>query len=143
MGGSPHLCAEPYCTRIIDGPGRCPDHQQPARSGTTGYGASWRRARDAYIAAHPRCERCPAPAVDVHHRDGRHPSEPGANAWHNLESLCRSCHRRATEHAKRDARDEWGGELMMNARRGSVSKPTRQSDRKSARGAGGGGSDGQ
>jgi 5-methylcytosine-specific restriction endonuclease McrA len=101
---TPHLCAEPYCTTILpDGPGRCPEHRGAPRSGTPGYGANWRRIRDAYIAEFPQCEfpGCTKPAVDVHHIDGRHPSEPRANDWTNLESLCRSHHRRITEHVKR------------------------------------------
>jgi 5-methylcytosine-specific restriction enzyme A len=98
---TPHLCPEPGCPEVLlDGPGRCHRHRGSASSGTRGYGASWRRDRNRYIAAHPLCERCQAPAVDVHHRDGRHPSEPEANAWSNLESLCRSCHRRATNLAR-------------------------------------------
>lgn len=99
---TPHLCAEPGCPNIIDGPGRCPTHQAGrAPSGTQGYGHTWRKVRNAYIAEHPMCERCGAPALDVHHRDGRHPGEPGANHWTNLEALCRSCHRWETEHTKR------------------------------------------
>ena len=102
---TPHLCAEPSCRVILDdGPGRCPEHRGTPRSGTPGYGAAWRRARDPYIAEHPDCEICGRPAVDVHHRDGRHPSAPGANAQSNLQSLCRSCHRRETEHTKQARR---------------------------------------
>jgi len=51
--------------------------------------------RDRYIAEHPMCERCGAPAIEVHHRDGRHPGEPGANDWSNLESVCLRDHRLA------------------------------------------------
>jgi 5-methylcytosine-specific restriction protein A len=107
---TPHLCAEPGCPVILDdGPGRCPEHRRGrAGSGTRGYDTSaWRRARDRYIRAHPDCEHCGAPAIDVHHRDHRHPSEPGANDPANLESLCRSCHRRVTEHAKRERSPSW------------------------------------
>ena len=103
---TPHLCAEPGCHSVIeDGPGRCPEHRRGrARSGTPGYGHRWQRIRNAYIREHPTCEHagCIAPATDVHHRDGRHPSEPGANDWTNLEALCRSCHRRITEHSKKN-----------------------------------------
>jgi 5-methylcytosine-specific restriction protein A len=97
---TPHLCAHPGCAVVlVDGPGRCPAHARGrSRSGTPGYGSRWRRARDAYIRAHPRCERCFAPAQEVHHRNRRHPSEPGANAWGNLQALCRSCHRYVTLH---------------------------------------------
>jgi HNH endonuclease len=58
--------------------------------------------RDHYIAQHPHCELCGAPGIDVHHLDGRNPREPSANDWSNLGTRCRSCHRRETEHAKRD-----------------------------------------
>lgn len=100
---TPHLCAEPNCPNVLlNGPGRCPEHRKGrARSGSDGYGWAWTRIRTAYIAEHPRCNRCGKPAVDVHHRDHRGPLDAGANAWANLESLCRSCHRRETEHAKK------------------------------------------
>lgn len=102
---TPHLCAEPGCPAVLDdGPGRCPDHKGgPGRPGSRAYGWRWQRIRNAYIAAHPKCERCGMPALDVHHRDGRSPLDRGANTWTNFEALCRSCHRRATEDAKRKA----------------------------------------
>jgi O-antigen/teichoic acid export membrane protein len=68
--------------------------------------SSWPSVRDAYIAAHPHCERCLKPAVEVHIRDGRLPSERGRNAWGNLEALCGSCHRQATDRALRRAARE-------------------------------------
>jgi 5-methylcytosine-specific restriction protein A len=104
---TPHLCAEPFCPNVVDGPGRCPEHRHGrARSGSDGYGAKWRKVRDAYLREHPACEGCGSsgPWLDVHHRDGRSPLEPGANDWHNLQTLCRSCHRRVTERAKQEAR---------------------------------------
>jgi len=108
MRDAPHLCAAPYCATVIDGPARyCATHGAAhTHSGTPGYGGSWRRVRDAYIAAHPACEQpgCDKRALDVHHIDGRHPSEPGANDWRNLQALCRGCHRRETEHAKQRRR---------------------------------------
>ena len=105
-GDTPHLCAEPYCPNIVEGVGRCPEHRS-AESGTAGYGYAWRKIRDRYFAAHPMCETpgCGQAGRDVHHRDGRHPWEPGANAWSNLETLCRSCHRLATERQARSSGD--------------------------------------
>lgn len=105
-GDTPHLCAEPWCTNIVEGVGRCPEHRS-AESGTAGYGYAWRKIRDAYFAAHPTCETpgCGQAGRDVHHRDGRHPWDPGANAWSNLETLCRSCHRLATERQARSLGD--------------------------------------
>lgn len=103
---APHLCAAPYCATVLDGPERyCTRHHTAGRSGTPGYGAAWRRVRDAYIAAHPQCERCGKRAIDVHHIDGRHPSDPGANDWRNLQALCRSCHRYITEHDRMPRHD--------------------------------------
>ena len=103
---APHLCAAPYCAVVLDGPERyCTQHHTAGRSGTPGYGAAWRRVRDAYIATHPQCERCGKQAIDVHHIDGRHPSDPGANDWRNLQALCRSCHRYITEHDRMPRHD--------------------------------------
>jgi 5-methylcytosine-specific restriction endonuclease McrA len=93
----------PYCPNIVNGPGLCPEHRRGrATSGTAGYGSKWARIRNAYIPEHPRCQDCgsPGPPLDVHHIDGRSPLEPAANDWHNLKTLCRSCHRRVTERAK-------------------------------------------
>jgi len=104
---TPHLCAEPNCKVILDdGPGRCPDHRGTPRSGTPGYGARWRRTRNAYIAEFPRCEwpGCTKPAIDVHHIDGLGPHGPRGYDWTNLQSLCRSHHRHETEHTKRARR---------------------------------------
>jgi 5-methylcytosine-specific restriction protein A len=101
---TPHLCAEPYCPNIVIGAGRCPEHRRGrSMSGTRGYGSRWTRVRNAYLAEHPACETCGSggPWLDVHHRDHRHPDEPGANDWTNLQTLCRSCHRRVTEHDRR------------------------------------------
>jgi 5-methylcytosine-specific restriction protein A len=106
MRPSPHLCAEPGCPTVVEGPGRCAEHGRsswdrwrctPAGRARAagGYGWRWTRERNAYLAEHPSCERCGDEAHEVHHRDGRSPNEPGANEWRNLESLCRRCHRRA------------------------------------------------
>jgi 5-methylcytosine-specific restriction endonuclease McrA len=93
----------PFCPNIVDGPGRCPEHRRGASSGSPGYGSRWAKVRAAYIREHPVCEVCGSsgPWLDVHHRDHRSPLEPGANVWANLQTLCRSCHRAVTEHAKR------------------------------------------
>lgn len=59
------------------------------------YGRRWKETRDAYISAHPYCERCYAEgrlvqATEVHHI--KPVSEGGTNAYSNLRSLCHSCH---------------------------------------------------
>ena len=65
--------------------------------------ANSRRVRNAYAAEHSTCESpgCTKPVFDVHHIDGRHPSEPGANDWTNLQGLCRSHHRKITNDMKK------------------------------------------
>ena len=107
MTATPHLCSQPWCPNIIDGTGYCHEHRRAGTArGTPGYGTrSWRRVRDAYIAAHPVCEGCRrAPATEVHHRDHRHPSAPGANAWTNLMALCHPCHAKLTGKRRREKR---------------------------------------
>jgi 5-methylcytosine-specific restriction protein A len=108
---TPHLCSTPGCHQIVlTGPGKCPEHargwdrwrQTPEgqRRGV-GYSHSWRKVRDAYIGEHAVCERCGRPAAEVHHRDGRHPSERGANDWRNLMAVCVGCHRALEREARR------------------------------------------
>jgi 5-methylcytosine-specific restriction protein A len=94
-----HLCSEPFCSEIVIGPGRCEKHRRKAwgRVPATppgAYGWAWKKTRDAYIRAHPRCEHlaCTAPASEVHHRN----HDPLDNRWSNLEALCLDCHRRET-----------------------------------------------
>lgn len=105
---SPHLCSMPYCTRIIDGPGRCDEHTQPGTThGTAGYGGrAWRNTSRAYLNEHPRCEQagCHAKATEVHHVDGSHPLDPHANDWHNLRALCHPCHSKTTARQRRARR---------------------------------------
>lgn len=61
--------------------------RRDGRSGAVGYGATWRRTRNAYIREHIACERCGAPAREVHHRDHRGPRGPRGLDWRNLEAL--------------------------------------------------------
>jgi 5-methylcytosine-specific restriction enzyme A len=101
---SSKLCAEPGCPEIgtdVAGGWRCPAHlhepwaawraANPGRS--SGYGARWRRLRDAYIAEHPTCS-CGQPAGEVHHVDHALPTDSSFLAWDNLEAVCSRCHRR-------------------------------------------------
>jgi 5-methylcytosine-specific restriction protein A len=66
---------------------------------------SWKRTRDAYIRAHPLCERCLkhgvyTPGEIVHHKEHLTPQNIGdpkvSLSFDNLETLCRKCH--AIEH---------------------------------------------
>ena len=58
---------------------------------------AWRKTRAAYMSTvNWTCERCPAPAVMLHHRTHLTPiniNDPSITlAWGNLEALCRLCH---------------------------------------------------
>lgn len=56
----------------------------------------WQRVRRRKLAEHPACERCGAPATDVHHVDGKGLDGPGAYRIENTEALCHSCHSKHT-----------------------------------------------
>jgi 5-methylcytosine-specific restriction protein A len=83
---APRVCCEPHCPRLVVTHGRCAEHRLPAE-----YGRPWERARRTYLERHPRCERCSAVAVMVHHRDGLGARGAG-HQQANLEALCRRCH---------------------------------------------------
>jgi 5-methylcytosine-specific restriction enzyme A len=92
--------ADPRCPRLVDSPGPCPEHAaernrvRAARESWRDYGREWRAIRAAVLAAHPACQECGRPAVDVDHRlPLRH---GGTHAPENLAALCRSCHARKT-----------------------------------------------
>lgn len=113
-------CAHRGCVALVRGRDRfCPVHQveeqkrrveqykeQDARRGSAasrGYGKEWRELRDIFLAAHPRCVGCGAPATVAHHRILK--DAGGDDSENNLIALCKSCHERG--HAKRGER--WGG----------------------------------
>ena len=71
------------------------------------YGRAWSKIRDSYLASHPLCEQCAKDrtitvAEEVHHILPL--SKGGSHDFHNLMSLCVSCHSRVT--AKEGGR--WG-----------------------------------
>ncbi|MDO8616860.1 MAG: HNH endonuclease [Dehalococcoidia bacterium] len=101
MPNRPHTpCRIARCPLPAKRGGLCASHlsayergRNPLRRGV--YGPDWRKVRDAYIAEHPLCEKCGAPAQQVDHiipisRGGARLDPAG------LESLCRSCHSRKT-----------------------------------------------
>jgi 5-methylcytosine-specific restriction protein A len=104
--GCPRLTNDRYCeehTRIVNNNYNRyeRDRETPKR-----YNRTWKRIRDAYVAAYPLCEEClkqgrVVPVDQVHHivplREG------GTNDFSNLVSLCSACHARI--HAKRG--DRW------------------------------------
>jgi hypothetical protein len=85
---------------VVEGAGYCEAHRKARRARRRPAENPWRdtpawpRISEAYRRAHPVCEHpgCTKPTEVIHDRDGRHPDEPGANAWVNLEALCREHH---------------------------------------------------
>lgn len=110
---SPRPCRISDCPNLVyDGSGYCTEHKAEMRrqydshrggASMRGYGTDWQQIRDAYIAAHPTCERCGQRRSEVvHHivrkRDGGS-DDPG-----NLLAVCKLCH--AQIHA--DAKELFG-----------------------------------
>lgn len=66
-----------------------------------GYTSQWDKARRAFLAQHPRCTRCCAPATVVHHRKP-HRGNPSL-MWDraNWEPVCKPCHDSQCQHEDR------------------------------------------
>ena len=61
-----------------------------------GYNAKWNKARKIFLASHPLCAVCGAPATDVDHII---PHKGNKNLFwdqSNWQALCHSCHSRKT-----------------------------------------------
>lgn len=78
------------------------------RSSTArGYGADWRRVREAVLAEEPLCRRCAeagrtAAATEVDHIERFHGvHDPARLDRRNLRPLCTPCHRTVTAEAAR------------------------------------------
>jgi 5-methylcytosine-specific restriction endonuclease McrA len=65
--------------------------------------AWWNTRKQVLQRANYRCERCPAPASDVHHRDGWY-GDLGCERLDDLEALCDPCHAREHEPKNRTLR---------------------------------------
>ena len=98
---APRSCREPRCPHLVTVPGtfRCPQHQSAyraafdakrLRAGDRGYGSRWAKVRKAFLAEHPRCERCGKPATDADHVVAR--GEGGSDDFTNLRAFCHACH---------------------------------------------------
>lgn len=115
-------CRKPGCHALHgNASGYCDTHQLAAKRerwdddrGTAsqrGYGAHWRKVRDAILRRYPLCqaEGCTQAATVVHHRD----EDPGNNAADNLMAMCRACHER---HHGRQAQGGGGGSKVHGIR---------------------------
>ena len=58
----------------------------------------WKNKARRYLALHPFCVVCGAPATDVDHISPR--SQGGHDSWDNLASMCHPCHSRKTTRAE-------------------------------------------
>lgn len=97
-------CAVPRCPELVRA-GRCAAHRRAeerssdAARGSAprrGYGHRWRARRAAFLARHPDCVSCGAPASVPDHVVPRRElvaagvADPDADQW--LQALCASCH---------------------------------------------------
>jgi len=99
-------CTYPGCPAVVPA-GRCARHvslirKQRPTPHQLGYTYAWRKARAAYLRAHPLCVECekigkiiPADQVDhiIAHRGDKVLFWDVTNNW---QSLCASCHSRKT-----------------------------------------------
>jgi len=105
------VCWVPLCGRInctIHGPRPVSVRPRDTRptAASRGYGARWQRIRAAFLAAHPYCEDCGAPATDVDHVPSRRilvaRGVPDPDADEYLHSRCHA------HHSKKTATDDGG-----------------------------------
>lgn len=110
MSRPPRLCS---CGNIVAHGVRCEcqrlqDRQRNARhdrrrppARERGYDHEWRKARLAYLAEHPHCRMCNAPATTVDHII-RHRGDR-ALFWNraNWQPLCAPCHNRIKQRMER------------------------------------------
>lgn len=101
MPAPPRACA---CGRLVASGARCPcqiastrarnarhDANRPTAA-QRGYNHEWRKARAAFLALHPSCACCFAPATVVDHIIPHRGDD--ALFWNrqNWQALCESCH---------------------------------------------------
>jgi 5-methylcytosine-specific restriction protein A len=100
-------CVVAGCPRVATVGGRCAEHAHATRlpddrasASQRGYGAEWRKVRDAFLKAHRWCmaEGCSEQATDVDHMIAR--AQGGTDEWCNLQALCHKHHSQKT--ARRD-----------------------------------------
>ena len=67
------------------------DEKRPTAA-QRGYGSKWREARLAFLAAHPSCARCGAPATIVHHTIPHKGDRKLFWRRSNWSPACQPCH---------------------------------------------------
>ena len=107
-GKHPRSCAVPICPNLVYLGSYCDEHRKQYRKQTDhrpssskrGYGANWRKKRDAYLRSHRICEEpgCEDPACVVDHIKPM--AEGGIDHESNYQAFCRRHHSRKT--AKHD-----------------------------------------
>lgn len=100
-----HACNKPLCRRLTRNR-FCDEHtkaynRQRPTSAQRGYNARWRKLRAWHVRRYPMCVTCEregrcTPAKEVHHRIPHKGDEALLLDVDNLESLCKSCHSKAT-----------------------------------------------
>ncbi|RLL64296.1 HNH endonuclease signature motif containing protein [Paenirhodobacter hankyongi] len=110
MPRPPHICT---CGRLVAHGARCAcqiastrarnrrhDAKRPSAR-ERGYTTDWQKERKAFLAAHPDCAMCGAPATVVDHIIPHRGNK--ALFWdrHNWQPLCAPCHNR---HKQREER---------------------------------------
>jgi 5-methylcytosine-specific restriction protein A len=106
---APHPCVVPGCRTLVSQGSRCEIHarEHQGRAETVrpsaarrGYGADWRKKREAFLHDHPTCEDCGRPAVIPDHVPSRRElvkqGVPDPDADQYLHACCRACHNRRT-----------------------------------------------
>ena len=119
------LCKQPGCFRTVDpstGHKYCIEHQAQERAeqerkkvympkvehyewNRLYNSPKWKALRDGKLKQQPTCEKCGAPATEVHHIAPHRGNMELFIDWDNLMSLCSKCHRLETiREAKENAR---------------------------------------
>lgn len=100
---APKLCS---CGRVVPPGQRCEhvivaDRARKARHDARrpsarerGYDGAWQKARSGFLAHHPRCRRCSAPATVVDHVRPHRGDRKLFWDRLNWQSLCVTCHAR-------------------------------------------------
>jgi 5-methylcytosine-specific restriction protein A len=87
-------------------------------SHSNGFPTAFRRR---YLAAHPECARCGAPATDVDHFTPR--AEGGTDDPSNAQALCQPCHQAKTRTEIERGRARRSRRRPVEAHPGEVTHP--------------------